>query len=151
MTPSTNQYAGATPEPPRPPKPRPSAVWFGVGGLLVVAGVVVGVVLFVRIFSAGFLSVAATVPADGLAHEVTVDTDGDRFLWEPENGRADCVVRDAETGGTVTLEPVDGTFTRSGGSGAWQALARFDPGSGRLSVSCAPEGGPAQIGPALVV
>jgi hypothetical protein len=151
MTPPTHQYVGGVPGPPKPPKPRPSAAWFGVGGLLVLAGAVVGVVLFVRIFSAGFLSVEATIPADGLVHEVTVDAGGDRFLWEPENGRAECVVRDAATGGTITLEPVDGTFTRSGSSEAWQALARFDPGSGRLSVTCSPEEGPAQIGPALVV
>ncbi len=143
------EYISATPGPARPAKARPSAMWFVVGGLLVVAGVVAGVVLFVRIFDSGFLTVEATVPADGTEHLVTVDTDGDRFLWEPQYGTADCVVLDADTGGTITLQPVDGTFTRSYDADAWQAVASFDPGSGRLSVTCSPDEGPAQIGPAL--
>jgi hypothetical protein len=133
------------------PKPRPSAAWFALGGLLVVAGAVAGVVLFVRIFSAGFLSVEATIPADGLAHEVTVDTDGDRFLWEPQYGRADCEVRDQATDAAVELDPVGGTFIRSVNAEAWQAVARFDPGSGSLAVTCSADEGPAQIGPALVI
>lgn len=145
------EYVSATPEPARPVKGRPSAMWFVVGGLLVVAGIVAGIVLFVRIFDSGFLTVEATVPPDGTAHLVTVETDGDRFLWEPQYGTADCAVRDADTGGTITLEPVDGTFTRSYNADAWQAAARFDPGSGRLSVTCSPDQGPAQIGPALVI
>lgn len=139
------------PYPPNPSKPRPSAAWFALGGVLVLAGAVAGVVLFVRIFSSGFLSIEATVPADGQTHSITVATDGDRFLWEPQHGRADCVVREGGTGAVVHLEPVDGTFTRSADGDAWQAVARFDPGSGRLSVTCSPDDGPAQIGPALVV
>lgn len=145
------QYVGTTPQAPIPSRPRPSAAWFAVGALLVVAGAVAGVVLFVRIFSSGFLDVEATVPADGDTHRVTVDTDGDRFLWEPQHGRADCVVRDDTTGAVVELEPVDGTFTRSVNADAWQAVARFDPGSGSLAVTCSDDEGPAQIGPALVV
>lgn len=145
------EYISATPLPPPEPKKRPSAVWFVVGALLVVAGAVAGVVLFVRIFSAGFLDVEATIPADGAAHQVSVGTDGDRFLWEPQYGAADCTLVDVSTGGTVSLEPVNGTFTRSYNADAWQAVARFDPGSGRLSVTCSAEEGPAQIGPAIVV
>ena len=144
------EYISATPQP-QPVKSRPSVAWFAVGALLVVAGVVAGVVLFVRIFDDGFLSVEATVPADGVTHQVTVGTDGERFLWEPELGTADCVVRDADTGATITLGPVDGTFTRSSSGGAWEAAATFDPGSGHLEVTCSTEEDPAQIGPALVV
>ena len=51
----------------------------------------------------------------------------------------------------VEVSPVDGTFTREADGQAWRATARFDPGSGRLEVTCSPEAGPAQIGPALVV
>jgi hypothetical protein len=145
------EYISATPEPPGPVKGRPSAVWFLVGGLLVVAGVVAGIVLVVRIFDSGFLGVEANVPADGAVHEVMVGTDGDRFLWEPQYGAADCVVRDRDSGGTITLEPVSGTYTRQVNADAWQAAARFDRGSGRLAVTCSPEEGPAQIGPALDV
>jgi hypothetical protein len=126
-------------------------VWFAVGGLLVLAGVVAGIVLFIRVFDSGFFDIEASIPADGQAHLVTVGTDGDRYLWEPQYGSADCTVRDADTGGTITLEPVDGTFTREINADAWQALFRFDPGSGRLSVTCSSDAGPAEIGPALDV
>lgn len=145
------EYISATPEPAGPAKTRPSAVWFVVGGLLVVAGVITGIVLFLRIFDTGFLDVEAVIPADGAAHEVTVGTDGDRFLWEPQHGSADCTVRDADTGATIALEPVGGTYTRSSDAGAWQAVASFDPGSGRLVVTCSAEEDPAQIGPSLDV
>lgn len=145
------EYISATPEPTKPPKGRPSAVWFVVGGLLVVAGVVAGIVLFVRVFDSNFLDVEATIPADGVAHEVTVDTNGDRYLWEPQYGDADCTLTDRDTGGTITLDPVNGTVTRSTNGDAWRAVGSFDPGSGRLAVTCSPEEDAAQIGPSLDV
>ncbi len=144
-------YAGPPPPPGAAGRPRPRVGWFAVGALLVVAAVVVGIVMLVRIFDSGFLSVEATVPADGVAHQVTVDTDGDRYLWEQQHGDAECTLRDADTGGSVTLRPVSGTVTRSVNGDAWQATASFDPGSGRLSVTCSADAGPAQIGPALDV
>lgn len=145
------EYISATPEPARPPKGRPSAVWFVVGGLLVVAGIVAGIVLFLRVFDSNFLDVEATIPPDGVPHEVTLDTDGDRYLWEPQYGDADCTLTDRDTGATITLAPVNGTVTRSYNGNAWRAVGSFDPGSGRLSASCSPEAGPAQIGPSLDV
>jgi hypothetical protein len=74
-------YVGAHPPPGPAGKPRPRAWWFAVGAALVVAGVVTGIVLVVRIFDSGFLDVEATVPADGAAHQISVSTDGDRYLW----------------------------------------------------------------------
>lgn len=145
------EYISATPEPPGPAKARPTVLWFVVGGLLVVAGVVAGIVMFVRVFDSGFLSVEATIPADGVEHRVTVDTDGDRYLWEQQYGDADCTLRDTDTGGAISLRPVNGTVTRSVNGDAWQAVGSFDPGSGRLSVTCSAEEGPAEIGPALDV
>jgi len=145
------EYISATPEPAEPAKARPSAVWFVVGGLLLVAGIVAGIVLVIRIFDSGFLSVEADIPADGVPHVVTVGTDGDRFLWEPQYGAADCSVVDRDTGGTIDLRPVSGDFTRQVNADAWQAVATFDPGSGHLSVTCSADQGPAQIGPELDV
>jgi hypothetical protein len=145
------EYISATPEPAKQAKARPSAVWFAVGGLLLVVGVVAGIVLFYRIFDSGFLTVEATIPADGAAHQVSVDNDSERFLWEPQYGSSECVVVDEETGGAITLHPVSGDFIRSYNADSWQAVATFDPGSGRLSVTCAATAGAAQIGPALIV
>lgn len=144
-------YVGAHPPPAPAGKPRPGAWWFAVGAALVAAGVVTGIVLFVRIFDSGFLGVEAAVPADGAAHQVVVDTDGDRYLWEPEHGSADCTVRDEGRDAAIGLEPVHGTVTRSADGDSWQAVASFDPGSGHLSVTCADDGDLAQIGPALDV
>jgi hypothetical protein len=143
-------YVGAHPPPGPPGKPRPRVWWFGVGGALVAAGAVAGVVLFVRLFD-GFLDVEATIPADSRPHAVVVGTDGDRFLWEREDGSADCKIRDDATGATIGLDPVNGSFTRSYGADAWEASDTFDPGSGRLTITCSAEEGPAQIGPALIV
>jgi hypothetical protein len=145
------EYISATPEPPAPPRGRPSALWFLVGGLLVAAGVAAGIVLFLRIFDSGFLDVDATVPPDGEVHRVTVDPGTDRYLWARQDGSTDCVVLDAATGGAITLGSVDGRVTRTADGDSWQAVASFDPGSGSLAVTCSPEAGPAQIGPSLDV
>ena len=131
-----------------PAKKRPSGWWFLVGGLLLVAAVVTAVLLFVRTLSS-FMEVEARVPADNAPHAVEVGTDGDRFLWAREGGTADCVLVERGSGTPVHLEPVLGSFTRSGGSGEWQAVARFDPGSGDLEFTCLSAGGPAEIGPEL--
>ena len=68
-----------------------------------------------------------------------------------EYDAADCTIQDAERGGEITVGSVNGTFTRSGGSGSWVADGTFEPGSGHLTVTCASTGGPVEIGPAVVV
>ncbi|GAB3782832.1 hypothetical protein GCM10027601_14060 [Nocardioides ungokensis] len=108
-----------------------------VGGGLVLAGLAIGVGLFVWTLR-GFLDTEATVPADGRPHAVSVGTDGDRMLWGHDGvpNRADCLVRDRATGRNVVPSPVGGSFSRSDSSGTWVGLLRFDAGSGRLEVTC---------------
>ncbi len=139
-------YGGPVPPPP-PRKPRPSGWWFVVGGGLILAGLAIGIGMFVWTLR-GFLETDATIPADGRQHAVTVGTDGDRMLWVHEYDAADCSIVDAATGQEVAYSPVSGSFTKSGGGGEWIGDRRFDPGSGELRVLCAPTGGPAEIGPA---
>ena len=123
---------------PLPTKYRPSGWWFVVGGGLIVAAIAAGVGLFIWTLSA-FFSTDATVPADGEVHTVTVGTDGDRMIWRSSNDSqlAPCEVTDQVTGEPIALSPVTGSYTRSSGSVEWLADQRFDPGSGRLEITCA--------------
>lgn len=139
--------SASTAPPPPPRRRRPSGWWFVLGGALIVAAVASGVGLLLWTLS-GFLSTDASVAADGRAHLVSVPTDQDRMLWVHEYDAADCSVLDTTTGEEVAYSSVGGSFTKSGGSGDWVADRRFDPGSGRLEVTCTEAGGPAEIGPA---
>jgi hypothetical protein len=124
-------------QPPLPTRYRPSGWWFVLGGALVVAAIVAGIGLFVWTLSA-FLTTDATVGADGQAHRVSVDTDGDRMLWVQAAVPApDCEVVDTATGRPVALSPVTSHLTKDVGDGEWRAAYRFAPGSGELEVTCA--------------
>lgn len=123
-------------QPPLPPKYRPSGWWFAVGAGLLVAALAAGIGLFVWTLAA-FFSTDATVEADGQPHHVTVATDGDRMLWRDDDVfDPDCTIVDLATGDEVDLRPVTSQFTKDFGEGEWTAAYRFDPGSGRLEVTC---------------
>ena len=114
---------------------------------MIVAAVAAGIGLLVWTLG-GFLTTDATIAVDGRAHSVSVPTDGDRFLWVQEYDAASCSIIDTATGSEVAYAPLGGSYTRSGGSDAWVADRRFDPGSGRLEVTCAGADGSVQIGAA---
>jgi hypothetical protein len=100
------------------------------------AALAAGIGLFVWTLSA-FFSTDATVEADGQPHEVTVPTDGDRMLWRDDDVfNPGCRIVDLATGDEVDLRPVTSQFTKDFGEGEWTASYRFDPGSGRLQVTC---------------
>ena len=126
--------------PPLPQKRRrPSGWWFALAGAVIVAGVAVGVTVLVLTVR-GFLATDATVDVDARPHSVTVPTDGDRILWFDESVREPtCEILDEESGAEIRLHDPDASYTRDFGSagdqyGAWT----FDPGSGKLSVTCSP-------------
>jgi hypothetical protein len=133
-------------QPPLPAKKRPSGWWFVVGGALIVAAIAAGVGLFVWTLS-GFLATDARIPADGRAHQVTVGTGEDRMLWLENGLPQECGIVDLETGDPITLDPVAGSYERSDSHGSFRGVARLDPGSGDLEVTCRPAG-TAVIGPA---
>jgi hypothetical protein len=108
--------------------------------------VITGVALFVWTI-ASFLQTDAEVPADGQTHVVSVDTDGDRLLWFDDGTTQSCQILDDRTQEPVVLRDVTGDFSRSDPGGSWQGVARFDPGSGVLAVSCT-GGESVLIGPA---
>ncbi|WP_244932258.1 hypothetical protein [Nocardioides sp. W7] len=145
----------AAPTPSTPPstpaRARPSGWWFALGGGLLVAAVASGIALFVWTLS-GFLDTDVTVLADGEAQQVQVPTDGDRMAWTWES-RFDlddppCTIVDTATGAEVALRSPGGEFRRRDGGGDWTGVARFDPGSGSLVVTCASAAGGLQLGPA---
>ncbi len=127
-------------QPPFPQKYRPSWAWFVVGGGLILVGIVVGVALFVWALWPLF-STDARVPVDGQGHAVTVDTDGDRLLWRDDDVfDPGCRVVDTATGEEIDLRPVTSQLSRDTGDGEFVAAYRFDPGSGRLEVTCSSGG-----------
>jgi hypothetical protein len=132
---------------PVPSRRRPSAWWFLVGALLMLAGLAIGVLLIVQTVRT-FTDVDATIQADGETHTLTVDADQDRLVWVHPRQSESCSIVDARSGEPVTLEDVDATYTKDVGSGSWEGAKRFDPGSGDLEVTCDATGGEIQIGPA---
>ena len=133
--------------PPIPLTYRPSAWWFVLGGGLILLSIGAAIGLFIWTLAA-FFETDATVPADGAPHQVTVSTDGDRMLWRDSRVfDPGCTLVDSATGGEIDLRPVTSQLTKDLGDGEWTAAYRFDPGSGRLDVTCS-SGGEIQIGPA---
>lgn len=106
-----------------------------LGGVLLALGVVVGVVGLVWAFR-GFFAMDATLAADGRPHEVAVGS-GEHFVWVATGAGAPATTCTAEAGGTpLELRPVGGTFTRSGGSGSWEAAAWFDAPADVVTLTC---------------
>ena len=136
----------APPSPYRPPpgKPRPSGWWFVVGGGLMLVGLAIGATAFVLIFR-GFMTTDASLPVDGARHRVSVPTDGDRMIWAETGAQPpECRVTDRTSGEEIALQPTNGDFDRNDQT----AIARFDPGSGDLDVTCEGDTGTAvDIGP----
>jgi hypothetical protein len=118
-----------------------------VGGVLIVAAVGVAVGMFIWTLSA-FLSTDAEISADGRTHHVRVDNDRDRMLWLEDGSAQHCQVVDRATGEDIDLDLVGASYDRSDEDGEWHGVAKFDPGSGDLDVTCAGHGGTALIGPA---
>jgi hypothetical protein len=130
-----------------PSRRRPSAWWFAVAGLLMLAGIAIGVLLIVQAVRT-FTDVDATIQADGETHAVSVDADQDRMVWIHPSEPQRCVIMDAESGTPVDLDDVSASYTKDVGSGEWEGSSRFDPGSGDLEITCEATGGEIQIGPA---
>lgn len=117
--------------------------------MLLVAGVGVGVTALVLTFR-GFTAVDGTVEPGGSATVVVGEGDpgATRLAWGVRGQPPRCDVVDAVTGDPVVRSGTGATYTKDLGGRSWRGLFRFEPGSGRLEVTCAAAGGPLQIGPA---
>jgi hypothetical protein len=105
-----------------------------------VAGIVIGVLVLVLTIR-GFLKTDATIDVDGETHSVTVPTDGDRILWfDQTTTDPTCVIVDRESGDEITLHDPDADYSRDFGTiGEQLGAFTFDPGSGKLGVTCSPD------------
>ena len=127
-----SEYRSPYPAPPPPVKRRPSAAWFAVGGVLVVAAVVIfGIAIyhFVRTIADS----DAVFRATG-SHAVTLPAGTERGLFVTD-GRPipRCQVADGSGSPLHFRRPAE-RFTY----GEWVAVRVFDTGDGRLVFSCAP-------------
>ena len=113
---------------------RPPSWWWLTGPvLLIVASVVVFVAMIVWTIG-DVADVDAQVPVDGEPHAVTVGTDGDRMLLG-QVGDQPCTIRD-DQGATIEQEPIFGDFSMSRQGEEYSGLTRFDPGDGRIEITC---------------
>ena len=125
-----SEYRSPYDAPSPPTKKRPSAAWFVVGGVLMVAAAVVfGIAIahFVRDIS----HTDAVFRASG-SHAVTLPAGTERGLYVPE-GRPipTCQVTDG-SGAALQFRQPDGRFTY----GEWVAVRVFDTGDGNLVFAC---------------
>lgn len=109
---------------------RPSAWWFAVGGLLLIASGAVGAAVLVGAVRA-LAHTDARFPAEGTYH-LSLPAHAHRGLFtDSAPDRPECLAVDG-SGRPVVLRAADGTFRY----GSWTELATFDTGDGRLTISC---------------
>jgi len=111
-------------------KKRPRVWWFAVGGVLLVAAVVVFAISIAQ-FIHSVSHTDARFPGQG-EHAVSLPAHVQRGLYVAEDlPPAQCTAKDA-SGAPVSFQSPDGTFTYDG----WVAKATFDTGDGHLTFTC---------------
>ncbi len=133
--------------PPGKRRRRPNAWWFAAGAVLMVVGIAIGVTSLVLTVKS-FTETDATIRADGEPVTLSVPADRDRLVWNHPGQPDDCTIVDTESGSEVATSGPGASYTKSGGSGSWEGVRTFDPGSGELEITCGPTGGEIQVGPA---
>ncbi|MCW2759596.1 MAG: hypothetical protein JWO46_3342 [Nocardioidaceae bacterium] len=119
-----------------PAKRRPRKVWFAVGALLMVVGIVVGVAVIVH----GVRSVLVedgVVAADGQPHTVTSPTGEKRMVFRTSGAPApSCTFVDG-SGADLRVRADFGSATVTNGDDAWEAFATLDDaGDGTVTATC---------------
>ena len=110
-----------------------------------VLALVIGVVVAIK----GIAGPTTTVPRDGTAYTVEVDTDRGSTLWAEDGAAVDrCTVVDPSTGREVPLQRVGGEMQFND----MVAMRHFTAGSSPVEVTCLPsatgfDDGPVGIGP----
>jgi hypothetical protein len=131
-------YAGPSPYPTQPAatvRKRPRAWWFALGGVLMVAAMVVFGIAIAR-FLHSIAHTDARFQAAG-AHQVTLPAHVRRGVYGVESEpRPRCSAVDG-SGAAIHFHAPDGSFTFD----QWTALVIFDTGDGHLTFTCSHRAG----------
>lgn len=124
----------------RPQKKRPRALWFFVGGLLLVAGIAIGVALFVTAVT-GAIEEDGVITANAQPASIDAKPGAKRMLFVPSGERApSCTLVDG-TGKQLLLRPIFTDATLSTGGTDWKGFAQVDStGDGKVTITCTPTG-----------
>ncbi len=121
---------------------RPPSWWWLTGPVVLIIGSVAVFIAMIVWTVSDVATIDARVPIDGEPHSYTVPASSDRMLLaDPAVVGQPCVVRDSE-GTTIEQEPLLGEFTMTRDGRQWSGLTRFDPGDGRIVVTCPRSGAP---------
>lgn len=135
-----------TEQPPQPytpyavsaPKPRPKPLWFVVGAVLLVLGIVIGVVVIVIAVRNATLE-DGVITANGQAAAVESPANEKRMLFV-QSGHAppNCSLVDGSGQALLKRAIVDNITVTTGGQ-EWRAFAQIDSsGDGAITITCAP-------------
>ncbi len=79
-----------------------------------VAGAAIFVLVLLPVTTAPFHT-DVSVPFDGIQHEAVLKSTGDKEIWVPQGTLVGfgCLVRDAPSNRTITLQPLSASLTRT--------------------------------------
>ncbi len=122
----------------RPQKKRPKAWWFAVGAILLVAGIGIGVALFVTAYSTA-TEKDGVITANAQPANINAPAGEKRMLFVPNGDRApSCALVDG-TGKNLLLRPIFGEATLETDGIQWQAFSQVDSaGDGKITITCTP-------------
>ena len=123
-------YGAPPPYAAPPKKPRPRALWFVVGGVLLVLAPLVFVGALFSVLRP-LTQEDAVFVADGQAHTVDLPAGEERALFYEDLSDASCTGVGAN-GDPIDLRPITGEFTYN----EWTAVGRFDTGDGAVTFTC---------------
>jgi hypothetical protein len=137
--PPQQPYGGQPPYAAPPKKPRPRAVWFVVGGVLLVLAPVVFLGAIFTVLRP-LTQEDAVFRVDETPMQVDLPAGEERAIFYEGASLAQCNATDG-SGAPIEFRSVTGEFTLN----EWTAAARFDTGDGNVTFSCNSESGSDEV------
>src|SRR6187431_2479880 len=133
-------------EPPQPytpyaasaPKPRPDALWFVLGAVLMLLGLVIGMVVIMTAFRAATAE-DGVITANGQAAAIASPANRSRMLFvQAGHAPPDCDIVDG-SGQALLKRTIVETITVTTGGQEWRAFTQIDSsGDGAITITCRP-------------